>query len=141
MSARHTPRFQVVCYVAQEDGELAGDVLEIEAECSLQHKVSRRGLALEDVGGACCRGWGSWGCLCFTCAMFAIYQVAMALHRDSDMAIVNEENSVVPMTKVYVNVTSTPNTPVLVSMFDKSLSLLAGSCDIGKKSSVSFSSY
>ena len=73
--------------------------------------------------------------------MFAIYQVAMALHRDSDMAIVNEENSVVPMTKVYVNVTSTPNTPVLVSMFDKSLSLLAGSCDIGKKSSVSSSSY
>ena len=59
VSARHTPRFQVVCYVAQEDGELAGDVLEIEAECSLQHKVSRRGLALEDVGGACCRGWGT----------------------------------------------------------------------------------
>lgn len=60
----------------------------------------------------------------------------MAFHRGNDMAIVNEENSVVPMTKVYVNVTSTPNTPVLVSLFDKSLSLLADKCDSGKKSSV-----
>ena len=59
----------------------------------------------------------------------------MKFHRDNDMAI-DEENSVVPMTEVYVNVASTPNTPVLVSVFDKSLSLLAGSCDIGKKSSV-----
>ena len=59
----------------------------------------------------------------------------MKFHRDNDMAI-DKENSVVPMTEVYVNVTSTPNTPVLVSVFDKSLSLLAGSCDIGKKSSV-----
>lgn len=60
----------------------------------------------------------------------------MTFHRENDMAVVDEENSVVPMTEVYVNVTSTPNTPVIVSVFDKSLSLLAGSCDIGKKSSV-----
>ena len=39
VSARHTPRFQVVCYVAQEDGEIVGDVLEIETECSLENKV------------------------------------------------------------------------------------------------------
>ena len=74
--------------------------------------------------------------------MFTIFQVAMTFHRDNDMTIVDEEDSVVPMTEVYVNVTSTPNTPVIVSVFDKSLSLLAGSCDIGKQSSVSpYSSY
>lgn len=39
MTPRHTPRFQVVCYVAQEDGEIVGDVLEIETECSLENKV------------------------------------------------------------------------------------------------------
>ena len=61
----------------------------------------------------------------------------MTFHRDDDMTIVDEEDSVVPMAEVYVNVTSTPNTPVIVSVFDKSLSLLAGSCDIGKQSSVS----
>ena len=61
----------------------------------------------------------------------------MTFHRDDDMTVVDEEDSVVPMTEVYVNVTSTPNTPVIVSVFDKSLSLLAGSCDIGKQSSVS----
>lgn len=61
----------------------------------------------------------------------------MTFHRDDDMTIVDEEDSVVPMTEVYVNVTSTPNTPVIVSVFDKSLSLLADSCDIGKQSSVS----
>ena len=47
VSARHTPRFQVVCYVAQEDGEIVGDVLEIETECSLENKV---GGAWEGVG-------------------------------------------------------------------------------------------
>ena len=47
MSAHHTPRFQVVCYVAQEDGEIVGDVLEIETECSLENKV---GGAWEGVG-------------------------------------------------------------------------------------------
>ena len=40
MSAQHAPRFQVVCYIAQEDGEIVGDVLEIETGCSLEHKVS-----------------------------------------------------------------------------------------------------
>ena len=69
--------------------------------------------------------------------MFTIFQVTMTFHRDDDMTVVDEEDSVVPMTEVYVNVTSTPNTPVIVSVFDKSLSLLAGSCDIGKQSSVS----
>lgn len=59
----------------------------------------------------------------------------MAFHYDKDM-VIGEESSVVPKTKVYVNVTSTPNTPVIVSVFDKSLSLLAGSCDNSKKSSV-----
>ena len=60
----------------------------------------------------------------------------MAIHRDSNMAIVNDESSVVPKTEIYVNVTSTPNTPVLLSVFDKSLSLLADKCDSGKKPSV-----
>lgn len=60
----------------------------------------------------------------------------MTFHHNNNMAIIDEENSVAPMTKVYVNVTSTPNTPVLVSLFDKSLSLLADKCDSGKKSSV-----
>ena len=69
--------------------------------------------------------------------MFTIFQVTMTFHRDDDMTVVDEEDSVVPTTEVYVNVTSTPNTPVIVSVFDKSLSLLAGSCDIGKQSSVS----
>ena len=40
VSAQHAPRFQVVCYIAQEDGEIVGDVLEIETVCSLEHKVS-----------------------------------------------------------------------------------------------------
>ena len=49
----------------------------------------------------------------------------------------NKGDTVRPQTDVYLNVTSTPNTPVLVSIYDKSLSLLADFCDSGKQSGVS----
>lgn len=40
VSARHTPRFQVVCFFSQENRELVGDMIEIETDCSLEHKVA-----------------------------------------------------------------------------------------------------
>ena len=57
--------------------------------------------------------------------------------KDSSLLDNNKGDTVRPQTDVYLNVTSTPNTPVLVSIYDKSLSLLADFCDSGKQSGVS----
>ena len=39
MLARHTPRFQVVCYTTQGTQEVVGDILEMETACNMEHKV------------------------------------------------------------------------------------------------------
>ena len=57
--------------------------------------------------------------------------------KDSSLLDNNKGDTVRPQTDVFLNVTSTPNTPVLVSIYDKSLSLLADFCDSGKQSGVS----
>ena len=57
--------------------------------------------------------------------------------KDSSLLDNSKGDTVRPQTNVFLNVTSTPNTPVLVSIYDKSLSLLADFCDSGKQSGVS----
>ena len=32
----HSPRFQVLCYFAREDGEVVGDILEKDIKCQLR---------------------------------------------------------------------------------------------------------
>ena len=39
MTCDHSPRFQILCYFAREDGEICGDVMELEMECCSPHKV------------------------------------------------------------------------------------------------------
>ena len=57
--------------------------------------------------------------------------------KDSSLLDNSKGHTVRPQTDVFLNVTSTPNTPVLVSIYDKSLSLLGDFCDSGKQSGVS----
>ena len=63
----------------------------------------------------------------------------MEFYKTKDSSLLNNSkgDTVRPQTDVFLNVTSTPNTPVLVSIYDKSLSLLADFCDSGKQSGVS----
>ena len=57
--------------------------------------------------------------------------------KDSSLVDYEKEETVRPQTDLFVNVNFTPNTPVLVSVYDRSLSLLADFCDSGKQSGVS----
>jgi prenyltransferase beta subunit len=99
VTCNHSPHFQILCYFAREDGEICGDVMELEMECCSPHKVGME-----------------------------FYKA-----KDSSLVDYEKEETVRPQTDLFVNVNSTPNTPVLVSVYDRSLSLLADFCDSGKQ--------
>ena len=98
----HSPRFQVLCYFAREDGEVVGDILEKDNKCQLR-------------------------------------STGLLFRRRGAKTRISPDKYVTPGANLDVVVRSRPNTPVLVSIYDKSLTLLADSCESGKQNSVSMS--